>query len=245
VMYLKSDMKYVINSINNNFDYSFFMPLVARTWIHMGYQPISMLIGTRKSWKSNERDAYILDKVDNLSIIEFVQPIENWDDSRVARMGKLFAAAIPDLRDNDYLLISDVDMLPLNKVWFNQQDFNKKFHLINASICYIGAWVGVWREVMKIEFKNVREMLMKSCVAGDNIKHDEEFFSSRFEHSCCFKESQMILRGDFTDLDICCSKPGYQHILMMQSVFDKYFRNDANWYSSCMADMKMLDDSSR
>jgi len=77
----------------------------------------------------------------------------------VAQVSRLFAAADSLFSDFDYLLSADMDMLPISKAWFNQQDWNKGMHIFDAEqmnyqrhgIGYIGMNKLDWQQTVGIK----------------------------------------------------------------------------------------------
>jgi hypothetical protein len=72
---------------------------------------------------------------------------------------RLFVPLDDRIEENSYLLMTDADMWPLSRTYFNEsQDWSKDLHLFNAfgmdpgeseyPLCYIGATVAIWRQMI-------------------------------------------------------------------------------------------------
>lgn len=148
----------VIYSSNENHDYFFYLPLTTLLWKELvNYDPIVLLTGTPKEWLDIPKRKLALEKTKQFGgDVYFLGNIQNVRSSTLAQVSRLYAGGLV-LADDVYVLTSDVDMWPLQKNYFYQQDFQKKLHLYYANayapkikypICYMGAYVKVWREIM-------------------------------------------------------------------------------------------------
>ena len=214
-------MKYVINSSDINDVYSFFIPIVLFLWKERGYSPVTILVGDRDTWLKSPKNKCVLDFCEQAGEkIIFVKPIPNYKTSSVAQVSRLFACADPSLKQDDYILTSDADMLPLSRTWFNAYDKSKTFNFFggnaylgyigNASpttlpsrfpMCYIGANVSNWRSVMgisKLEIQTSMEQALRENEAAGVYDHwnlDEDLFCSKMFKSPLLAQSQFINRN--------------------------------------------------
>ena len=212
--------KHVVNSTDANPTYLFFMPIVNRIWQnHMGYKPISILIGNRKEWEQHKLRNFVLQRtLETSNIATFIDHQKiGFKSSTITQVSRLAIAAHPQLKDDDYILTSDVDMLPFNKQWFNSQNMDKKFHLFGANaylgyigpsepgknpvkfpMCYLGGNKRNWLKIMRITTNNVQSAT-EEIIQGqkDWWCLDENLFSNRikqWEHYN-HKECQFIDRN--------------------------------------------------
>lgn len=184
-------MKYIKNTINNNLSkkvifstddnpvYYFFMPIVSKLWTNMGYHPHIFIVGNEKHWLNNYQKQLVLNNslsagaditiLDSESI-QKSREFNGYNLSAIAQISRLCAPCWPNVQNTDYYLISDIDMLPLNKNWFNQQDLSKSIHIFYANaypqhtrynMCYLGMNVNIWKKVINIETQNIYAQLMK------------------------------------------------------------------------------------
>src|SRR5690606_5744916 len=83
-------------------------------------------------------------------------------DATVSQVVRLYAAAM-NVSEDDYIITSDADMFPLSRDHFNQQGMEgDDVHLFYANayahmkdsvmypLCYVGASVRTWRDIMQI-----------------------------------------------------------------------------------------------
>lgn len=129
--------KLVVISHDDNKEYSFFAPIVEWAWKELSWEVITLNACEIKR-QANGR----LDKFSNAII---------------SQCSRLYAAQLFNLNEGDYLLTSDVDMLPLGH--FNHYfkydpdeitSFGKDLTDYHYPICYIGMRVKKWREIMNI-----------------------------------------------------------------------------------------------
>jgi hypothetical protein len=118
------------------------------------------------------------------------------------QLSRVLAAAIPFVADEDYLLTTDADMLPLNRAYFYQQDPRYRFHIFSADaytdiasgrpapkypMCYLGAKALDWKSVMGITTKDI-DAEAKLALEGrpDTWNNDEDYFISRLHRHSSF-----------------------------------------------------------
>jgi hypothetical protein len=160
-------MKQVITSTDLNKDYSFFIPIIYFAWKNLGYD-LNLFINCSVSnlmAKNNEILFKVLNELKIKSIFlhnkDYNIPQEySWSLSPFSR---LFGCYF-DLPDNDYLLTTDIDMIPLDSKWFNSIDENKiniygedgstgGYGHSRYPICYIGMTVGKWKNLIGYDVK--------------------------------------------------------------------------------------------
>ena len=248
--------KYVVNSANTDIGYAFYMPIVCLLWKRMGYSPIALLLGSRDEW-SGSATKHILSNVElQADRVVFVNRVLGLRDSTTIQIARLFTAAL-NLDADDYILTSDVDMLPLNKPWFNQQDHGKPFNIWGADayvgpngrhyrfpICYLGAAVARWRELMGIR-ANLDTSLDGLDRHRDDWNYDEALFFERLSQSPMYRNCQFInrnwlnsitprridrvawnWRGQTDLIDVHCPRPGNRAWGSLEPVLKQYCGRD-------------------
>lgn len=192
---LAPSRKYAVLSSDIHNNYSFFVPLATRAWKRLGWTPLCILVGSKEAWKENSRAGFVLSETDPKDIALFTLPAEGYRVSTTAQLVRLLAASIPKIKDTDYLLTSDIDMIPLEESHFLQQDWSMDFNILGADayadltkglfppkfpMCYLGARASVWKDVMNLKTEDMAEEV-KRALAGrlDSWDNDEMYFSSK------------------------------------------------------------------
>jgi hypothetical protein len=220
-------MRYVVNSSDLNDVYSFFMPIMSILWKRLQYEPISLLYGDESVW-SSPKDKFILDSIRKYSKVSFVAPAPGYKSSTVMQVSRLFPASLSYMTDSDYVLTGDADMFPLSATYFNQQDLSCKFNIFSADayadiakglqppkfpMCYLGATVGNWKDVMGIKTNDISLEVQQSLVGrADTWYNDEEYFTSKIMNHKIYEghiikkgnsyykgDCQLMVRGGFAD----------------------------------------------
>jgi hypothetical protein len=206
--------KFVVISTDRNELYSFFSPIVCLMWRNLiGYIPISILYENEQVWNAEEKSKFVLHELRKFSAVEFVESVPDIKGSTVAQVSRLYAASLEDVPADSYILTSDVDMFPLQRNWFHQQDKSKRFHLFGADanlptilfpICYLGGNVETWREIMEINETGLQDNLLHHLnPLEDSWNYDERLFAEKitrwkgFPHEC-----MLIMRGWINGLAI-------------------------------------------
>lgn len=150
--------------------YSFFIPLTVRMWCGLGFQPLVLLAGTADDWHARPRLRLALVKAREMGArIHFLGNFDSsYSTSTIAQLARLFGSAAPGVRDDDYLLTSDMDMWPIGD-WVTKRDDSRAVQLYYANaydhernypapahypICYIGMKAKTWRTMMAIFKEN-------------------------------------------------------------------------------------------
>lgn len=141
-------MAKVILSTNDHDNYLFFLPLVCWMWGKFDFESIVIMPDKR-----TEKVRYVLKNT--YAQVEFFTPTTTYREDTLVQVSRLYAGCL-DIPDNEYLLTSDVDMLPLSPYffqWFDQinyfgHDLTGYGHI---PICYIGMMAEKWREIMSIK----------------------------------------------------------------------------------------------
>ena len=159
--------KYSILSVDSNPDYLFFVPMTCAFWKEIGYQPYVILVDTGIDPALRELVFKATEEVGGH--IEVLEHIEGYRTCNVAQISRLYAAASPYFKDDDYLLTDDMDKFVVDYMWFNQQSSNKDIHIYDPDelnykrlkIGNIGMKASVWKEVIGIKDGSIRDNLVE------------------------------------------------------------------------------------
>jgi hypothetical protein len=157
--------KYAIISTDNNPSYLFLTPITSLCWKKVGYNPIVLHIEN-----DEEKELSCLVK-EYESIFDYrikkIKKVEGYRSCNIAQISRLFASVDPAFSEDDYLLTSDMDMLPFSSSWFSQQDWTKNIHIFDAEelayqrhkVCYIGMNKKKWGELFNLKEKCINKQL--------------------------------------------------------------------------------------
>ncbi|EKX35487.1 hypothetical protein GUITHDRAFT_118301 [Guillardia theta CCMP2712] len=131
--------RWAVMSADSNSEYAFILPLAALVWDKlMRFQPLVLLIG--KSWEQplpESRQEVVLDMLRKMKFrVEVVPSSSSINTAAIAQVGRLYACLVEGIKDDDYLLTSDADLIPVSALHFDsERDWNKKLHLYNPFCC--------------------------------------------------------------------------------------------------------------
>jgi hypothetical protein len=162
--------KYVIISTNDNEDYFHYLPIVTHAWNQLGWSVICF-------YRGNETD---FPKIKKPNQIIQINESSIYREATIVQISRLFGGCL-NFNDDDYLLTSDVDMLPCSDYW--KPNFDEisvyGYDLTDYSeypICYIGMKAKLWREVMNVsKGDNVIQMINSLLDSCPNAK-SEDFY---------------------------------------------------------------------
>jgi len=193
--------KKVVLSCNFNLDYLFYLPIVTLLWQkYTGFQPIVYLVGSLKRWLTPSLELFVIKESRKLGAeIYFLPYISEYKDSTIAQLSRLYAACNV-MYPNSYFLLSDIDMLPLSRDWFNTHVEGKTMDIKyptccgpgNYPICYVGATSIIWREMMGLQLdteipieKQIEKQLQVDIAAGGDSFiewcYDEQLLSKNIK----------------------------------------------------------------
>jgi hypothetical protein len=184
----------------------------------IGYEPSFFLVGTVDEWEHQPRAAIILDELRHHELhVEFVDHIPGAEDGTIAQCVRQHAAAHPYPED-DILMPSDADLLPIRREFYHQHDPEK--HAIGLYYwngypgeedrhwpsCHMSMRVRTWREVMGLDvplreamvrnfsdYNLSAKMAAKRADPGKNWGH--VWFTDEFIASLKVKESRYHPHG--------------------------------------------------
>lgn len=148
--------RFAVLSATPDATYAPFLPIAAATWRAIDHHPLCILVDP-PGWQQPAMQS-ILQALGPAKIAYLsTSDVPDFKRSTISQCSRLVAAAISD--PDDYLLTSDVDMLPLSRSWFHQQDASRDFHVIgidtkisptHLNMCYLGGLASAWRDALGI-----------------------------------------------------------------------------------------------
>lgn len=186
----------VIVSSDENEIYLPFWPLIAKAWKDMGIQPTLALIAHKGA------------KVDtSIGDVIYFEPIQGIPTSFFAQVIRLL---LPIYFENDICLLSDIDMLPLNKAYFVDsikkysddcfvtfRDQASDFYIKNNMfpMCYNVAKGSVFQEVFKISDPQTIPRRIKYWYRARHGWYTDEIMLGKYLNSWEAKQFRLIKLG--------------------------------------------------
>jgi len=191
----------VILAVDASITYFFFMGIVTMLWQkYMGFCPVILIADSITNWLNDPVKKYALNFARAYGAeIHFIKPIDKFKSSTIAQNARMYASCLPMYHDEMYMMTSDMDMLPLSKAFFNKQNMDKEVHLDYANayggshfpLCYVGAKVKTWREIMQPADATNIEKSLKAIFYTDGLDkqqdgmrlwcYDEEMFGKKIK----------------------------------------------------------------
>ena len=164
--------KFAIMSVSmvdkNNFFYMLYAPICSLAWRKIGYEPILLVI-KGKGRSLNKISAKTIEYMGKFKVkVIYVDSISG-HEKQIGMLSRLFVGILPEdlIRDEDFVLTTDTDFVPINKEYFNFfntdaisiLDARKYIFMFKAAkyeipeilIPYIGMKKSQWREVMRLD----------------------------------------------------------------------------------------------
>lgn len=171
------EIEYVVVSSNDNRMYLDFWNIVKDSWIKIGIKPILVLIGDKD--KITDNGDYIIHE------LKQVENIDTGFQSQIARM------YISRFYKDSVLITSDIDMIPLNKNYFNDvgigvEDDNiiilssDAYKTVRYPICYNVAKGQIFCDIIDcdVDFSEYCKKLLSYDWGWDT---DEMFFGMKLQ----------------------------------------------------------------
>jgi len=151
---------------------------------YIGYEPLAIFIGSESYWRNNVSRSFIVTESEKFAQVHFVPKLKNRvKTATTAQVSRLYASALPHLKLDDYLLVSDIDTFPIDRDWFHVQEPDMDFHIWNRHVydnnkrfamCHLGGSVKIWREIMGIKVLGLTNALETHLQKNrDNWRYDE------------------------------------------------------------------------
>jgi len=182
-------------------------------WKEIGFEPVVIYVGKPDAWTGGCQTVAGETCEDLFILSSLIEPIEGYDDGTIAQAARLIGSSLP-VHDDDYILTTDVDLLPIQRAYFEQADMSKPIHLFFSNaygqhngphypICHIGANRIVWNQLVGCEGRPTPWALISKIMADlpPNSPHpaawnfDEEWISRKISSSPLFGQAQHISRG--------------------------------------------------
>ena len=173
----------VILATDNNQEYYDFWPLIARRWSSWGIKPELFVIA--------QNDLKIDDTLGNVT---YIDPVEGYSTAHQAQVVRFFGAT---KYKDETCLISDIDMLPLNKDYFvkNITDYDENNIVFYSSdaylpgnpaypaypMCYISAQGKTFEEIIKSNLSNFSSEFIEWACHGYGWYTDEKVFYKKLD----------------------------------------------------------------
>jgi hypothetical protein len=197
--------KFVIMSVSmvdkRNFYYVLYLPICALAWRRMGYEPLVFIVKDKND-PLNELTSKPVEYLNMFNVkVMFVDAPPQYI-KHVAMLVRLFVGILPDevARDQDLIMTSDTDFVPISKQYFNFVNTNaitlldarnrkfkykgKPYEMPEVLIPYIGMRKWQWRRVMRLE----RGMPINGATVIDKVKE--------IHGANSFAENTQMKRGD-------------------------------------------------
>lgn len=184
--------RYVALSCDAQPAYSLFLPIAVRSWAALGYT--SILVCSDEPW-DDPVGQYVLAEILPSTLVYGTGSIGNLSLANTMRCARLCASAEPRLSDADYLITSDVDIVPVGPE-FNYTARAVAFRadctapLIRGgrigalTMSYTGLHVREWRTLFGIDVGNLHTSLLRLVGASpDRHDLDESLLSQRILNS--------------------------------------------------------------
>ncbi len=155
----------VILACDTSKEYLYYMPLAAFFWYHIvGCRAVIVLVGSEEDWRINAVASFVTNFTKKLCPdTEFIY-FENKTKYPAYVLSQVMRPLAALKYPNDFSLISDMDMLPLQKEYFQVADVTK-LHYFDPGVlgkppheiamCYIGALGTLWQKLLKVRYEDV------------------------------------------------------------------------------------------
>lgn len=189
--------KYTIMSVSmvekKSFYYILYIPVCALAWRRLGYEPLVMIV-KNNSTQLDQLTQKTVDYLEAMSVRVVYVPAPQNREKQVAMLARLFVGVLPDsiVADDDLILTSDTDFIPINKKYFTFLNTdaitlldarNKKFtykgkpyDMPEILIPYIGMRKRQWRAVMRLN-KNTDRLDGETIMRKVKEIHGEDSFT--------------------------------------------------------------------
>jgi hypothetical protein len=129
--------RYAILSASDNTDYAFYVPIAIKFWKRiLGYDTLILTVGS--SWHTNFTLQMVAQRLEADQIhVQYIDAIPPFSSGTISQIGRLFIPEIFNLSValSDYLITSDIDLVPLDASYFTSVDWNTSFHLLDVHCC--------------------------------------------------------------------------------------------------------------
>lgn len=201
-------MPKAILSSNENLDYLFYLPITSFVWNYFDFETINVFV--EENLISEDIKKLVFDTLNKKTKSEtyFIKTKEPYRSETISQFSRFYGACLIEKPD-EYLIIGDVDMIPLSS--YLNRDFDKMnlygYDLTGFTqypMCYIGMWANKWQEFMGIKYgDNLEEIIYRDlstqnkALGQDFYEYwdtDQDFITKKIKEYGEYK-FQSILRG--------------------------------------------------
>lgn len=193
-------LEYVLTATNDNPLYIDFIPIFIKTWnkLYPNVKVIIILI-------ANDIPKKYLKYTNNIILFE---PIDNIKTCFTSQIIRLFYPCILD--SNDGILITDIDILPMNRTYFTQniQDYhNDKFIYYRENVCfnekqiamcYNVATSNIWKDVFNINSKEDVINKIKEIYSKNNTWFADQITLFKYIQNWKLKQTSFVCLNEKT-----------------------------------------------
>lgn len=142
--------KFVVLATNDVPKYMFYTPLVCWAWNKIGWHPIVFYQGAI----GNGFEHFCDFSGHEIQFTRVLLEVDKFPSATVAQVSRLYGSCVSGVKKHDYLMTSDVDMLPLSDYWhIDSRKITSWGHNLSNEhypVCYIGMQSRLWENVMNI-----------------------------------------------------------------------------------------------
>lgn len=181
--------KIVVISTDNTPNYIKYLPYVVKAWNSLGWNTLTFYLGEKKCKPIDDEKNKVIE----------ISPIYPYRDSTVIQVSRLTGHfyGFEELNDDDIMMTSDIDMMPLSNYW---NPSNDKFtcyglDLTNYSqypICYIAAPRKEWNKLIT---ESLQELLdnYRDIALSDGFWYTDQHISTNKLNN--YENKTIINRG--------------------------------------------------
>jgi len=167
--------KYVAIGCTQGHDYNFFLPMVREAWKRVGYEPVFYLVG---DWSKPHAQVTKARITNGDTVYREIESVDGIEDATIAQSIRLHAAASIMFKEDDLIIPSDADLIPVRREFYESHDlanYDIASYYSNGYIgegehfpsCHISATTKTWREFMGYGSKNPRDATVQTLEAFD------------------------------------------------------------------------------
>lgn len=117
------------------FYYTFYLPLASLAWKKIGYSPIVFLVSSNFN-DINYLSKKTIDFLDEIGVQTVkIKSIDGYQ-KLTSKLSRIFSGFVNDkiINENDYIITSDADLIPINKAYYQVNDI-EKITVWNSDCC--------------------------------------------------------------------------------------------------------------
>lgn len=169
-------MKYVVLSSNDNLKYLYYKPLVQWCWNKFGWSTIFFYHRSVKSQKIADIEQLTSDTIGPIDEWVRIVNADGYKSETIVQCARLYGSCV---MKNDYLMTSDIDLLPLSDYWHPSEEtvttYGRDLTDYHYPMAYIGMPSYLWSGVMKITDNHVDR----------NLKRDLDHYVPKAKNVWC------------------------------------------------------------